>query len=167
MPEGDIWQVGEQPHQRRAIRAPCALRHNMARARKGAACCFGSMPRLLRRQLTLAAWPPSLLPCELIPVCYGLNAVSLEALSILPSTGIQCHRLGSHLFVALRSKTSATLLAAPPCPVQVVIAVSLALNYIHSQKNIVHRDLTPANIVLGQVRQRYTGICSRCTKATQ
>eukprot|EP00195_Chlamydomonas_chlamydogama_P014873 CAMPEP_0202909088 /NCGR_PEP_ID=MMETSP1392-20130828/48237_1 /ASSEMBLY_ACC=CAM_ASM_000868 /TAXON_ID=225041 /ORGANISM="Chlamydomonas chlamydogama, Strain SAG 11-48b" /LENGTH=1008 /DNA_ID=CAMNT_0049598709 /DNA_START=59 /DNA_END=3081 /DNA_ORIENTATION=- len=33
---------------------------------------------------------------------------------------------------------------------QVLIAVSLALNYIHGQKKIVHRDLTPANIVLGQ-----------------
>ena len=35
---------------------------------------------------------------------------------------------------------------------QVLIAVSLALNYIHTQKKIVHRDLTPGNIVLGQVR---------------
>eukprot|EP00798_Chlamydomonas_sp_ICE-L_P017617 gene17617-23951_t len=33
---------------------------------------------------------------------------------------------------------------------QVLIAVSLALNYIHGQKQIVHRDLTPGNIVLGQ-----------------
>ena len=35
---------------------------------------------------------------------------------------------------------------------QVLIAVSLALNYIHVQKKVVHRDLTPSNIVLGQVR---------------
>ncbi|GLC33389.1 Serine/threonine-protein kinase Nek10 [Pleodorina starrii] len=33
---------------------------------------------------------------------------------------------------------------------QVLIAVILALNYIHSVKKIVHRDLTPSNIVLGQ-----------------
>ncbi|GAX79138.1 hypothetical protein CEUSTIGMA_g6578.t1 [Chlamydomonas eustigma] len=33
---------------------------------------------------------------------------------------------------------------------QVLIAVSLALNYIHVQKKVVHRDLTPSNIVLGQ-----------------
>ncbi|GIM13803.1 hypothetical protein Vretimale_16861, partial [Volvox reticuliferus] len=33
---------------------------------------------------------------------------------------------------------------------QVLIAVILALNYIHCVKKIVHRDLTPSNIVLGQ-----------------
>jgi serine/threonine protein kinase len=32
----------------------------------------------------------------------------------------------------------------------VVVAVVLALNYIHVQKRIIHRDLTPGNIVLGQ-----------------
>uniref|UniRef100_A0A7R9V241 non-specific serine/threonine protein kinase n=1 Tax=Chlamydomonas euryale TaxID=1486919 RepID=A0A7R9V241_9CHLO len=33
---------------------------------------------------------------------------------------------------------------------QVLIATALALNYIHVTKKIVHRDLTPGNIVLGQ-----------------
>lgn len=42
----------------------------------------------------------------------------------------------------------------PADPLQVLIAISLALSYIHGQKNIVHRDLTPANIVLGQVGAR-------------
>jgi serine/threonine protein kinase len=43
--------------------------------------------------------------------------------------------------------------------VQVLIAVCLALHYIHAVKKIVHRDLTPANIVLGQVRAHVHMAC--------
>ena len=63
--------------------------------------------------------------------------------------------------------------ALPPCPpllpvhrTQVLIAVSLALNYIHVQKKVVHRDLTPSNIVLGQVRGSVaSGGCRRRREA--
>lgn len=46
-------------------------------------------------------------------------------------------------------------------PPQVLIAVCLALNYIHVQKKVVHRDLTPSNIVLGQVLYIGLGMLAR------
>lgn len=35
------------------------------------------------------------------------------------------------------------------CCTQVLLAVCLALHYVHTVAKVVHRDLTPANIMLG------------------
>jgi hypothetical protein len=70
--------------------------------------------------------------------------------------------VGPHLYIAMELVEGTSLLdylqgleqkgrrMPEPDIWQVLIAVTLALNYIHGAKKVVHRDLTPGNIVLGQ-----------------
>lgn len=53
-----------------------------------------------------------------------------------------------------------TLQCVVVAAVQVLVAVVLALNYIHGAKKIVHRDLTPGNIVLGALGHSSEGLRS-------
>ena len=88
---------------------------------------------------------PSLRSC--LPACTCLSSCLSVFLSVCLSVFLPVHQsacLPAYLSVCLVSPFLPDVLVTPP-PLQ----LTLALRYIHKEKCVTHRDLTPSNVMLG------------------